>query len=106
MAFVLVASAATGLATDEDPPNYVTSPFHGAIDGDGRKIPCRCRFGGQDFRLGETVCMQTHVGTVMARCDLLLNNTSWIPTKTPCQVSDRSVPSSYQFAANGVLSPE
>lgn len=56
-------------------------------DGDGRVIPCRCRFAGRDYRLGEAVCMNTHLGTVIARCDLMLNNTSWIPTETPCEVS-------------------
>lgn len=69
-------------------PAYPTSPFHGVLDGDGRIIPCRCRFGGQDYRLGETVCMATAQGTVLTRCDLLLNNTSWIPTSTSCTLSD------------------
>lgn len=31
--------------------------------------------------------MATAVGVVMARCDLMLNNTSWIPTQTPCTLS-------------------
>ena len=68
-------------------PNYLTSPYHGMRDGDGRIIPCRCRFDGRDYRLGEIVCMSTHLGTVMTRCDIELNNTSWIPTSTPCEVS-------------------
>jgi len=76
---------ATGPATAQ--PNYLTSPFHGARDGDGRVIPCRCRSGGHDYRLGDLVCMQTVVGIVLARCDLQDNNTSWIPTGTPCQLS-------------------
>lgn len=71
----------------EEAPNYPHSPFHGARDGDGRIIPCRCRSGGQDYRLGDKVCMRTPVGTVLARCDLIDNNTSWIPTATPCEVS-------------------
>ncbi len=68
-------------------PNYLTSPYHGMRDGDGRIIPCRCRFDGRDFRVGEAVCMNTHMGTVIARCDLQLNNTSWIATGTPCELS-------------------
>jgi hypothetical protein len=68
-------------------PGYPTSPYHGVRDGDGRIIPCRCRSGGRDFRLGDQVCMQTAIGTVMARCDLQDNNTSWIPTGTPCEIS-------------------
>lgn len=68
-------------------PAYLTSPYHGVTDGDGRIIPCRCRFDGREFRLGDQVCMSTHLGIVMARCDLMLNNTSWIPTETACTIS-------------------
>lgn len=68
-------------------PAWKTSPFHGVIGGDGNVIPCRCLFRGQAYRLGERVCMQTHVGTVMAECDLQQNNTSWIPTSEACTIS-------------------
>lgn len=71
-------------------PAYPSSPFHGMVDGDGRVIPCRCRFQGRDYKLGEEVCMSTHAGTVLTRCDLLLNNTSWVPTETACVVSQDS----------------
>lgn len=58
------------------------------IAGDtGLPIPCRCVFRGVDFKIGQTVCMSTHVGTVMTRCELLQNNTSWTPTSEPCTVS-------------------
>jgi len=30
------------------------------------------------------VCMSTHLGVQMARCDLVLNNTSWVPIGVPC----------------------
>ena len=64
-----------------------TSPFHGVIDGDGKPIQCKCLFRGHEFRLGERVCMNTHLGTVMAMCDLQLNNTSWVPTREVCTTS-------------------
>jgi hypothetical protein len=67
--------------------NWRTSPWHGVIDGAGRVIPCRCRFQGQEYRLGERVCMQTHLGTVLTRCDLFMNNTSWVPTNEACSIS-------------------
>jgi len=76
-----------GPARGEDTPNYLTSPYHGVTDGNGNIIPCRCRFRGQQLRLGTMVCMDTHLGTVLARCDLMDNNTSWIPTRTPCVMS-------------------
>jgi hypothetical protein len=31
--------------------------------------------------------MSTHLGVQLARCDLVLNNTSWIPTGVPCTMS-------------------
>lgn len=70
------------------PPAWPTSPFHGVPSGDtGEPIPCRCRFNGSEFRLGDTVCMRTHLGVQLARCDLMLNNTSWVPIGVPCTMS-------------------
>ncbi len=31
--------------------------------------------------------MQTPQGTVLTRCDLFMNNTSWIPTEQQCTIS-------------------
>ena len=70
------------------PPAWPSSPFHGVTSGaTGQAIPCRCRFQGSAFRLGDTVCMNTHLGVQLARCDLVLNNTSWVPIGTPCTMS-------------------
>ena len=68
-------------------PAYPASPYRGVTDGFGRTIPCRCRFQGQEYPLGDLVCMTTPVGVVMTRCDLMQNNTSWVPTATPCTLS-------------------
>lgn len=68
-------------------PNWKTSPYHGVIDGDGNVIPCRCLYRGRQFQLGEKVCMETYRGTVMAECDMQLNNTSWVPTTEACTIS-------------------
>jgi hypothetical protein len=73
------------------PEAWRTSPFHGVIDGaTGEAIPCRCRFNGSTYRLGDTVCMHTHLGVQLARCDLNLNNTSWVPTGTACTLAQRA----------------
>src|SRR5438105_1060281 len=75
-------------ATNLPPPAWPTSPYHGVISGaTGEPIPCRCRFKDSDYRLGDTVCMNTHLGVQLARCDLFLNNTSWIPIGVPCTMS-------------------
>ena len=83
-----VDEAGGGAAAGVPPPAWPTSPFHGVISGaTGEAIPCRCRFRGSEFRLGETVCMSTHLGVQLARCDLMLNNTSWVPIGVPCIMS-------------------
>jgi hypothetical protein len=70
------------------PAAWPASPFHGVIDGaTGLPIPCLCRFKGGEYRLGDTVCMSTHLGVQLARCDLFLNNTSWVPIGVPCTMS-------------------
>ena len=64
---------------------WPNSPFLGAVDGvTGIPIPWLCRSGGSVYQLGDTVCMNTHLGIQMVRCDLVLNNTSWMPIGVPC----------------------
>lgn len=92
LAWIFVTGAAFGQERSlpwpsAQQPAYPTSPFRGVHDGSGRVIPCRCRFQGEQFQLGALVCMSTHAGVVLARCDLMLNNTSWIPTEMPCTLS-------------------
>lgn len=82
-----VHAQAADAAPTEQSEQWRTSPFHGVIDGDGKLIQCKCLFRGHEFRLGERVCMNTHLGTVMAMCDLQLNNTSWVPTREVCTTS-------------------
>lgn len=42
------------------------------------KVPCRCRYDGLKFELGETVCMRAPGGGLRRmKCDRVLNNTSW-----------------------------
>lgn len=64
--------------TTGDPPHQGPHPH----------IPCVCLFQGRQFRLGDIVCMNTFRGTVLTRCELVLNNTSWTPSDDPCTVSD------------------
>ena len=94
-AAIALALASSGGAVEPDgsvvggpPASWPTSPFHGVISGaTGEVIPCRCRFRGNAYRLGDTVCMSTPLGVQLARCDLLLNNTSWVPMGVPCTMS-------------------
>lgn len=82
------APAGAGAAQEPQglpPASFPSSPHRGVIDGSGRVIPCRCRFNGKAYQLGEIVCMRTHVGTVLTRCDIFGNNTSWMPSRQPCE---------------------
>jgi hypothetical protein len=54
-----------------------------AASADG-PIPCTCRAEGTSFALGAVVCMKTPDGPQLVRCERVLNNTSWQPTKVPC----------------------
>jgi hypothetical protein len=69
------------------PPAFPTSPFHRAQDGNQQTIPCRCSYRGQLVPVGTSVCMQTHVGRQIARCDLNINVTTWVPTGVSCEMS-------------------
>jgi hypothetical protein len=48
---------------------------------------CTCRAAGRDFDLGRSVCMLTPTGFRLATCDMVLNNTSWRISSTPCVVA-------------------
>lgn len=85
-------------STESPPPAWPGSPFHGVISGaTGAPIPCRCRFQGNAYRLGDTVCMNTFKGVQLARCDLNLNNTSWVPTGLPCTMSRRGTKLAFNY---------
>jgi hypothetical protein len=87
-ALVLGATFPVHAQTPAPGEAYKTSPFHKATSAaTGKPIPCLCVFGGRNYRVGEAVCMRTHMGVVITKCDLHLNNTTWVPTEEPCTVS-------------------
>jgi hypothetical protein len=45
---------------------------------------CTCRAFGRNFDLGRTVCLATPKGPRQATCVMVLNNTSWQFSDTPC----------------------
>ncbi len=103
LALLLAAGATLSLGARAETPApgeaWRTSPFHGVPNAaTGKNIPCVCVYRGKEYRLGDAVCMNTHVGTVVTRCDLSLNNTTWVPTTEPCTVSRRAPQSAPQFA--------
>ncbi len=45
---------------------------------------CKCRFNGGYVDEGRTVCMRSPTGMTLARCEKVLNNTSWKMLDQPC----------------------
>lgn len=46
---------------------------------------CRCVYEDGSAAQGETVCLRTRAGYVLARCEMVLNNSSWKILDTPCE---------------------
>ena len=51
---------------------------------------CTCRAQGRDLEQGQTICMATSKGFRLAVCGMVLNNSSWAISETPCVVSART----------------
>ena len=47
---------------------------------------CTCKFQGGDVAQGETVCIPTAKGKSLARCEMVLNNSSWTILDEPCDM--------------------
>lgn len=45
---------------------------------------CTCRAGGRDHEVGRTLCLSTPQGFRLATCGMVMNNTSWRFSDTPC----------------------
>jgi hypothetical protein len=98
---VITPSLGQAQSAPQEAEAWRTSPFHGAINGaTGLPIPCLCRHQGRNYNLGDKVCLQMPNGVMLARCDLVQNNTSWMPTNEQCTMSlhQQSRPQ-YQLAA-------
>ena len=57
---------------------------------DASLADCTCRSQGRDYELGKSVCLQTPKGARIAICGMVLNNTSWQFSDTPCVISETS----------------
>jgi len=49
--------------------------------------PCTCRASGQDWRVGQTVCLRTAGGERLAICTTDENVTTWRISNVPCATS-------------------
>src|SRR5262249_1606011 len=51
---------------------------------------CACRAQGHSFELGQWACVRTPNGPRIAICVMVLNNTSWQISDTPCVSAARA----------------
>ncbi len=62
-------------------------PLLAAVVPTAASADCTCRFQGRNYDVGQNVCMGTPGGARIATCGMVLNNTSWQFSETPCVVS-------------------
>lgn len=61
---------------------------------------CTCRALGREYQKGETVCLRNAGGqNRLATCGMVLNNSSWEFSSTPCVSSGRATPAKFATAA-------
>jgi hypothetical protein len=47
---------------------------------------CACLYAEGTAKQGETVCIKTATGPTLARCEMMLNNSSWTILGQPCDL--------------------
>jgi len=48
---------------------------------------CTCRAQGRSFEQGQAICLVTPTGPRIATCGMVLNNSSWEVSQSPCVYS-------------------
>lgn len=61
--------------------------------------PCTCRYFGQRYDIGDSVCLSQPEGRKIAVCTMVINNPSWQVTNTPCPSAGPDQ-SKWKFAAD------
>ncbi len=68
----------------------------GTVAATAQSVSCTCRYQGQDYGIGESICLKGSNGMRMATCAMVLNNTSWKFSNAPCPLTlwepDRALP--------------
>lgn len=55
---------------------------------------CECRANGRLYRHGEIACLRLPTGDLLARCDMVLNNSAWKKVRDGCPEADAGSSSS------------
>ncbi|MEE4013809.1 hypothetical protein V1T76_17200 [Roseibium sp. FZY0029] len=57
-------------------------------------VSCTCRYKGEKYGIGESICLKSPTGLRMATCEMVLNNTSWQISNAPCPLTQNQSPAS------------
>lgn len=60
--------------------------------GAGKDHACTCVFKDGTAQEGDVACIDTAKGKQLARCDMVLNNTAWVPLDKPCTSEESRLP--------------
>jgi|GEM_PF-906892 len=52
-----------------------------------QNVSCTCRYKGEKYSVGDSVCLKSPNGLRMATCSMVLNNTSWQFSNAPCPLT-------------------
>jgi hypothetical protein len=63
---------------------------------------CTCRGPGVEATIGETVCLKTPAGLRLARCEMVLNNTSWKFLPDACPQASLAAPGPLALAMSSM----
>ena len=65
----------------------------GAFAATPASADCTCRAMGRDFQHGDQVCLRSPNGQArIATCSMVLNNSAWQFSETPCVSSQKLTP--------------
>lgn len=53
---------------------------------------CTCIYAGGIAKQGETACIKTAAGPRLARCEMVLNNSSWTVLDRACDIEQTEAP--------------
>ena len=53
---------------------------------------CTCSYKDGTAKEGDVACIDTAKGKQLARCDMFLNNTTWVPLDKPCSSEESRFP--------------
>lgn len=68
-------------------------------------VTCTCRYQGEKYGVGESICLKSPSGLRMATCEMVLNNTSWQISNAPCPLTQIQSPAIDKFTTRRPTTP-